>query len=521
MKPPPGKRGRPKKRPVTRGERVIAFIETYCRIPEGKGVGQPLVLDPFQKRFILAVYDNPAGTSRAYLSIARKNGKTVLIAAICLAHIVGPEAVLNTQIISGARSRDQAALVFKAIQKMINLSAELSAVSRTVTSSKTVVGLARNVEFKSISAEGKTAHGLSPVVAILDEVGQVRGSQDAFVDAIESAQGAHERPILFAISTQAPSDADLFSIWLDDAEKSGDPTIVSHVYAAPADCAMNSRAAWKAANPALGKFRMLADMKGLADRAARMPSSEPSFRNLNLNQRVVMAAPFVSKSVWARAGAAIDPDLFRSVPVYAGLDLSARTDLTSLVLMAHDGTTWHVLPFFWTPESGLRERSARDRAPYDVWVSQGLIRTTPGASIDYEWVVNDLIEITAGMSIEVIGFDRWRIDIIRKEFERAGVEAPLLEYGQGFKDMSPALDALEAALLNGQVRHGDNPVLKMCAANSAIDSDPAGNRKLSKVKSTGRIDGMVALAMAFGMSVSTAPESGHHDQVMFDLNSAA
>lgn len=518
MNQPAAKRGRPKNRAETRGERVIAFIERYCRIPEGAGVGKPLVLEPFQKRFILAVYDNPAGTSRAYLSIARKNGKSVLIAAICLAHIVGPEALRNSQIISGARSRDQAALVFKAIQKMINLSPELSAVARSVTSSKTVIGLARNVEFKSISAEGRTAHGLSPVVAILDEVGQVRGPQDAFVDAIETAQGAHESPILFAISTQAPNDADLFSVWLDDAKNSGDPRIVSHVYAAPEGCKLNSRQAWRDANPALGKFRMLADMKGLSDRAMRMPSSEPSFRNLNLNQRVVTNSPFVSRLIWQQAGGAVDPDLFYTAPVFAGLDLSARTDLTSLVLMAHDGKAWHVQPFFWAPESGLRDRAARDRAPYDVWASRGLIRTTPGASIDYEWVVNDALEITSGMNLEVVGFDRWRIDIIRKEIERAGASLPLLEFGQGFRDMSPALDALEAALLNGQIRHGMDPVLTMCAANAAIDSDAAGNRKFTKQKSTGRIDGMVALAMAFGMSVAKSPDSVHHEQVVFDLN---
>ena len=514
-----GRQKRPRApRPLTRGERVIAFIERFCRIPEGKGVGEPMVLLPFQREFILAVYDNPAGTSRAYLSIARKNGKSALIAAICLAHIAGPEAVTNTQIISGARSRDQAALVYKLMEKMIGLSPELQKVTRTVASTKIVRGLARNVEFKSISAEGRTAHGLSPVVAILDEVGQITGPQDAFADAIETAQGAHENPILFAISTQAPSDADLFSIWLDDAEKSGDPRIVSHVHAAPADCKLTSRRAWKAANPALGKFRSMKDLEGLAERATRMPSSEPSFRNLNLNQRVVSVSPFVSRSVWESTGAPPDPSVFQEFPVYAGLDLSARTDLTALVLIAFDGAIWHCLPYFWTPKLGLRERSARDRAPYDVWVDQGHINTTPGASIDYEFVVADVMEIIAGMNIAAIGFDRWRIDIMKKEFERAGADVPLVEFGQGFKDMSPALDALESVLLNGNIRHGMNPVLTMCAANASVDSDAAGNRKFTKQKSTGRIDGMVALAMALGMTCAKEPESHAHEQVVFDLN---
>jgi phage terminase large subunit-like protein len=262
------------------------------------------------------------------------------------------------------------------------------------------------------------------------------------------------------------------------------------------------------------------DLEGLAERATRMPSSEPSFRNLNLNQRVVSVAPFVSRSVWESTGAPPDLSVFQEFPVYAGLDLSARTDLTALVLIAFDGAIWHCLPYFWTPKLGLRERSARDRAPYDVWADQGHINTTPGASIDYEFVVADVMEIIAGMNIAAIGFDRWRIDIMRKEFERAGADVPLVEFGQGFKDMSPALDALESVLLNGNIRHGMNPVLTMCAANASVDSDAAGNRKFTKQKSTGRIDGMVALAMALGMTCAKEPESHAHEQVVFDLNAA-
>ena len=172
---------------MTRGEKICAFIEHYCLIPEGAQVGQPIKLMKFQRKFILDVFDNPHGTSRAYLSVARKNGKSALIAAILLAHLVGPEARQNSQIISGARSRDQASLVFKLAEKMVRLSPELSKIVRIVPSQKMLVGLICNVEFKAISAESGTAHGLSPVLAILDEVGQVRGPHDAFIEAIETA----------------------------------------------------------------------------------------------------------------------------------------------------------------------------------------------------------------------------------------------------------------------------------------------------------------------------------------------
>ncbi len=148
---------------MTRGEKVCAFIERYCMIPEGKLVSKRFKLMAFQRKFILDIYDNPNGTSRAYLSVARKNGKSALIAAILLAHIVGPEARQNSQIISGARSRDQASLVFKLAEKMVRLSPELSKIVRIVPSQKSLIGLPMNVEYKAISAEAGTAHGLSPV----------------------------------------------------------------------------------------------------------------------------------------------------------------------------------------------------------------------------------------------------------------------------------------------------------------------------------------------------------------------
>jgi len=150
--------------------------------------------------------------------------------------------------------------------------------------------------------------------------------------------------------------------------------------------------------------------------------------------------------------------------------------------------------------------------PYDVWVREGYLRTTPGSTVDYGFVCAEMAEIMGGNDVELIGFDRWRIDIFRKDAEALGLDFPLVEHGQGFKDMSPALDQLEADLLNGRIRHGMHPVLTMCAANAVITKDPAGNRKLDKHKATGRIDGMVALAMALG--VAGQPEL---DRVDLDL----
>lgn len=486
---------------MTRAGKIIAFIEKHCLTPDGAHVGKPIVLADFQKKFIREIYDNSAGTRRAYLSIARKNGKSGLVAGLLLAHLVGPEAKLNSQIVSGAMSRDQAALVFNLAAKMVQLSPKLSQIVRIVPSGKRLLGLPLNTEYRALSADGKTAHGLSPVLAILDEVGQVRGPQSDFVDAITTSQGAHAEPLLLAISTQAAGDADLFSVWLDDADQSKDPRIVSHVYAAPEGCDLLDVEAWQAANPALGLFRSEDDMREQMTQAQRMPSAENTARNLLLNQRVSTESPFISPDVWKSCAASVLP-FDSDTPIYAGLDLSARTDLTALVLVGKMAGKWHVSPHVWTPEQGLVERSKRDRAPYDLWHRQGYLHTTPGASVDYGFVAQDMAVILSGLDVRAIAYDRWRIDLLKKELERIGSDLPLVPWGQGFKDMAPALDHLEAELLNGRVCHGNHPVLSMCAANAIVTKDPAGSRKLDKSRATGRIDALQAMAQAFGVAAT-------------------
>ena len=498
---------------MSRAGDVIRFIEDLCLVPEGDSVGKPMRLAEFQKEFIRAIYDNPEGTRRAYLSIARKNGKSGLIAGLLLVHLVGPEARLNSQIVSGAMSRDQAALVFNLAAKMVQLSPALSDVVRIVPSGKRLIGLPMNVEYRALAAEGKTAHGLSPVLAILDEIGQIQGPQSDFIDAITTSQGAHADPLLLAISTQAANDADLLSVWLDDARDSRDPRIVCHLYEAPEGCDLLDEDAWRAANPALGLFRSEDDLREQMTQAQRMPSVENTHRNLLLNQRVTTVSPFISRSVWESCGA--DPLPF-SGPVYGGLDLSMRTDLTAFVLVGLVGGVWQVRPYFWTPSEGVVDRSKRDSAPYDVWVKQGHLRTTPGATVDYEDVARDIAEICRGLDVAEVAYDRWRVTILQKEFDRIALKLPLKEWGQGFKDMSPAVDALEAELLNGRLAHGKHPVLNMCAVNSVVVRDPAGGRKLDKSKSTGRMDGMQALAMAMGAAALAVPVVKHKLQ-MFTL----
>lgn len=498
------------KKKLTRGEKVCAFIEAYCLTPEGDHIGRPMKLEPFQRRFIIEIYDNPVGTHSAYLSIARKNGKTGLIAAILLAHLCGPEAAQNSQIVSGAQSKDQAAVVFELARKMVEMSPVLSKLVRVQPSGKRLVGLSKNVLYRALSAEGKTAHGLSPILAILDEVGQVVGPTDKFVSAITSAQGAYQNPLLIAISTQAPTDADMFSTWIDAQKNAPDPRVVCHVYAAPENCALDDRKAWAAANPAMGKFRSVADIEKQCHQAQEMPANEPEFRNLILNMRVEAASPFVAGSVWKENGADCGP--IEGKKVWGGLDLSSVNDLTALELVTEDGG---VHSEFWLPADGLKEKSRKDRVPYDLWAQQGHLNTTPGRAIEYEYVAEFLRGVFDRCDVQALGFDRYNMLHLRPWLVKAGFSEDELEkfipFGQGTASMTPALRELEVRLLERQLRHGNHPILEMCAKNATVVGD-SGARKFDKRKQTRRIDGMVALAMAVGVMPSTPDEPESMDE---------
>lgn len=502
---------------LTRAERNMRFVETHAVVPEGPLVGKPIRLADFQEAFFYSVFDNEVLTKTAILSMARKNSKTATIACIVLVYLVGPEAKLNSRINSGARSRKQASEVYNYAAKMAMQSPTLRKIIRTVPSSKRLVGLPMNVEYEALSADSGTVHGGSAYVAIVDEAGQIKGPYDAFYEGLTTGQGAYDDALLIVISTQAPTDADLLSILIDDAIRSQDQATVCHLYTAPDDCELDDRSAWALANPALGLFRSEVDVVNHAQQAMRMPSAESGFRVLYLNQRINMVSAFVSPGVW-KAGNGAPGEL--DGMVYGGLDLSATTDLTALVLTCRKDGVLHVRPHFWMPQDMVAEATRRDRAPYDVWVREGFMRTTPGKVIDYDFVARDIGAICSGLAIAKIGFDRWRMDRMKQALERQAVDLPLEPFGQGYVSMSPALDALEADLLKEVVRHGGHPVLAMCAANAVAVPDAAGNRKLDKSKATGRIDGMVALAMAEGveaMTIEAAPESSPWENPEFSL----
>lgn len=487
---------------LTRAEKVIMFAERHLRIPDGEHVGQPIKLDVFQEAWLRSVLDNPSGTRTAILSIARRNGKSFLLAVLILAVLVGPLAEQNITCASAANSRDQASLVFKMMHQMIMQSPDIAAVTHVTASSKEIRGLPLNTTYYAMSAEAKTGHGRSLKYIVLDESGQIRGPSSEYTEMLRTSQGSYSDSLFATISTQAPSDADYLSILIDDAIRSQDPHTVCHLYTSPKELDLLDEKGWLMANPGLGVFRSKSDLKNQLTQAKRLPATAAGNENLLLNRRVAQEHLFLSPQVWKANRQPIDLEVFRNNPVSVGIDLSARNDLTAAVAAARNPEDGHVhlLPFVFTPTHGIEDRSRRDRAPYDAWVNTGQMYTCGGSSMDYYQISELLRDLFHDLGIEptTIEFDRWRID----DFKRACSETGFAQMatwnmvGQGFKDQGPRCEAFLGLMLEGKIHHGNHPLLNMAASNAIAVSDPAGAIKLDKSKATQRIDPMVAAVAA-------------------------
>jgi phage terminase large subunit-like protein len=501
------------------GDDIIDWIERKCYIPEGKLIGQPFRLDEWQKTELRNIYDNPHGTRRAILSFGRKNGKSALAAVLLLVHLCGPMARPNSQLFSTAQSREQAALIFMLAAKIVRMSPALRGTVTVKESTKELVCFGVGTHYRALSAEASTAYGLSPSFIVHDELGQVRGPRSKLYEALETATGAQENPLSIIISTQAPSDTDLLSVLIEDAIAGHDPRVVCRLYTAPITLPPFEEATIKLANPAFGHFLNPVEVRAMAEDARRMPSREAEFRNLILNQRVEAISQFIAPALWAKCGMPVG-DLTQCKEVYAGLDLSETNDLTSMVLVGKIDRVWHVRPWFWLPHEGLAERSRTDHVPYDQWYKEGLLNTVDGNAVSYDKVVPQILNILSVHKIRKVAFDRWNFKHLRPWLVQGGIPERIIdeqwvEFGQGTASMSPALRELEGRILDREIAHGNNPILNMCVANAVIVEGRDGvrdvgkdssNRRLSKKRSTGRIDGLVALAMALGVAPLAKPK---------------
>jgi len=484
---------------------AIGFAHSLV-VPAGPHISTPLRLRKFQMDFIRAVY-NPQSDGgkrlvrQAVLSVARRNGKTLIAAVLLLAHLAGPFKKPNATIVSAGTTRAQAALVFRFVNDMVRVNPWLLRRVKVINSTKRIVHRDDGSYYQAISAEAGGQFGMGLDFVVYDELSQAKNRN--LYDVLMTSLGSQPEPLMMVISTQAPSDQHLLSELIDYGQKIedgviDDKTFVSHCHSVPMNAAMLDEKAWVKANPGLGDYRDLEEMRAAVKRAVKMPSQEATVRVYYFNQRVAANAPYLTKSVYALGDGPIDPHLFwNGRPVYGGLDLSARTDLTALVWAVEDDEgVIHLWPKAWTPADTLQERTQRDRAPFDAWAAKGFLTAVPGPTIDYDWVAHQIGIDTAGMNVVRLNYDRWRMTILREALARGGIAVETAEFGQGWQSMSPAIEAFEEFALAGKIRHGGHPVMRWCFSNAVIASDAAGNRKLDKSRAYGRIDVAVAAVMA-------------------------
>lgn len=485
--------------------RIIAFAHSLV-VPAGRFVGKPLRLRPAQMDFIRDVYNplRPDGRRKrrqAIFSVGRRNGKTLLAAVIILTHLAGPAKRLNSVIASAATSRKQAGIVFRFVAQMVHANPLLGRVLKVVDSTKHIMHKMDGSFYSAIAAEAGGQFGEGLDLVVYDEMAQAKNAD--LYDVLMTSLGSQVEPLMMMISTQAPADDHILSELIDyglkiRAGEFEDDTFTVHLYSAKPNCDLMDEKEWRKANPALGDYRDMEEFSVSMARAVKVPSLENRLRNLYLNQRVQAKAPFLSPNIWKMGERPVNEAIFYDGrPVYGGLDLSVRTDLSAAILAAEDDDgRVNLMCRIWTPEDTLEERALRDRAPYGVWAKGDFLIPVPGNVLDYDFLAQDIGNIASVSPIQRMAYDRWRIDVFRQSLARMGIAVPLFPFGQGFKDMSPAIEIFEELAINGRIVHGGHPVLRWCVSNAVIEMDASGNRKLTKAKSFGRIDAAVAAIMA-------------------------
>lgn len=495
---------------LSRAEKVIAFVESL-KLTAGDHAGKPFRLRDWQKTIIRGIYRTRARrrlVRTAVITMARKNGKTQLASALALAHLLGPEAEPRGEVYSAASDRNQASRVFRELEAMILADLDLKGrcnIQRFAKKIEVLSGRGAGSHYEALSSDARKAHSLSPSFVVADELAQWKDRE--LYDTLTTGGGARREPLVAVISTRTSDRTHVMSelVFYGEQVRDGileDPTFSAHIFTTPADADPWDEAAWYAANPALGDFRSLEEIRTFATRAKRLPSLERVFRGLYLNQPVDPDARFIAAADWDACAGSVNAEALRGHPCWAGLDLGSTNDLTALVLyFPEDGGA--VVPYFWVPRDRLDERERTDRVPYRTWHQQGLIEAPEGRAVDRLAIARRLAEIASTFDLKGVAYDRWRIEDLKKLLSDEGIELPLVAFGQGFRDQGPAVDALETAVLGLKIVHPAHPVLDWNLANAVVQTDPAGNRKMDKERAIERVDGLVALVMAVGLHTRT------------------
>jgi phage terminase large subunit-like protein len=500
---------------VDEANKAQRFYRNVLKLNGGDYEGKPFVLLPWQAFIVGSLFGWKAkdGTRRfrnAYVETGKGSGKSPLAAGIGLKGLTA-DGEARAEVYAAATKKDQAMILFRDAVAMVQQSPELAKRLKTSGVGLNVWNLAylqTGSFFRPISSDDGQS-GPRPHMALIDEVHEHKTNH--VVEMMRAGTKSRKQALIFMITNSGGDKTGPCWTYHEYGCRVSAGEILDDGFFAficsldEGDDPIQDESCWYKSNPSLQD----ADLPGIkylreqVTEARGMPSKEAMVRRLNFCQWTGAESPWLSADVWKGAARDYDWRNLRGRRAYAGLDLSSTTDLTALVFLVEpdlDGEPWMLVPFVWLPEEGLARKAEHDRVPYVQWHAMGYLETTPGRAVSKRRVLQRLAALSEFFEIIALAYDRWRMaDLIAMATDDGMSLPPMVEFGQGYKDMSPAVEAFEEALLNGRLVHPNHPVLNWCANNAVTTSDDAGNRKPSKEKANGRIDAIVAGIMAVGI----------------------
>lgn len=488
---------------------AVAFIESLCHT-KGTWAGKWFELMDWQEQIIRDLFGilKPNGYRQfntAYIEIPKKNGKSELAAAVALLLTCG-DGEQRAEVYGAAADRQQASIVFDVAADMVRMCPALNKRVKILASQKRLIYEPTNSFYQVLSAEAYSKHGFNVHGVVFDELHSQPNRK--LYDVLTKGSGdARMQPLFFLITT---AGTDTHSICYEVHQKAQDiidgrkidPTFYPVIYGADDTEDWTSPKIWKKCNPSLGETIGMDKVKTACESAKQNPGEENSFRQLRLNQWVKQAVRWMPMDKWDKCAFAVNEDDLRGRVCYGGLDLSSTTDITAFVLVfppLDEEDKYVIIPYFWIPEDTLDLRVKRDRVPYDVWERQGYLQTTEGNVIHYGYIEKFIESLGERFNIREIAFDRWGAVQMVQNLE--GMGFTVVPFGQGFKDMSPPTKELMKLTLEQRIAHGGHPVLRWNMDNIFVRTDPAGNIKADKEKSTEKIDGAIATIMALDRAI--------------------
>lgn len=495
---------------------AVSFIKCLCHT-KGTWAGKPFELIDWQEQIIRDIFGilKPNGYRQfntAYVEIPKKQGKSELAAAVALL-LCCADGEERAEVYGCAADRQQAAIVFDVAADMVRMNPALKKRCKILASQKRLIYEPTNSFYQVLSADAYSKHGFNVSGVIFDEL-HTQPNRKLYDVMTKGSGDARTQPLYFLITTAGTDEHSIcYQVHqkaLDIMEgRKHDPRFYPVIYGADREEDWSDPEVWKKANPSLGVTVAMEKVKDAYNSAKENPAEENTFRQLRLNQWVKQDVRWMPMDKWDACAFPVDPNQLRGRPCYGGLDLSSTTDITAFVLVfppLDDSEGFTLLPYFWIPEDNFDLRVRRDHVPYDIWKQQGFLQTTEGNVVHYGFIEHFIEELGKKYNIREIAFDRWGAVEMVQNLE--GMGFTVVPFGQGFKDMTPPTKELMRLTLEKKIAHGGQPVLRWMMDNIYIRTDPAGNIKPDKAKSTEKIDGVVATIMGLDRAIRNGGGDG-------------